>query len=58
MIMNYAIIDSNGFVINTIVYNGIDTWEPPVDCIAVEIPTDLPVSTGWIYADSQFNPPA
>lgn len=56
--MIYAIIDSTGLVINTIVWDGKPPWKPPSGCIAIKVPAGSNAGIGWTYADGQFTPPA
>ena len=54
--MNYAIINTSGDVINTIVWDG-NNWQPPANTIAIEIPADVGAAIGWSYIDGQFISP-
>ena len=57
MLMNYAIV-IDGLVVNTVVWDGdLDTWQPPEGSVAVLLPDDLPVGTGWSYDGTTFSPP-
>ena len=51
--MNYAIINTSGDVINTIVWDG-NNWQPPVGHIAV---ATAEASIGWTYVDGVFIAP-
>lgn len=54
--MNYAILDSSGLVINTVLWDGLAPWRPPANCMAIPI-VDSDASIGWTFADGQFIPP-
>src|SRR3954469_22026300 len=59
-ISSYALVDANGSVINTCLWDGdADTWQPAEGSVAILIPDGPPVSTGWAYVDGSFvAPPA
>ena len=52
--MNYAIIDSTGLVINTVVWDGETPWSPPAGQTAVPFTEG---GIGWTYANGTFTPP-
>jgi hypothetical protein len=52
--MNYAIINSQSLVINTVEWDGISSWQPPAGCTAV---ATTEASVGWGYVNGQFTPP-
>lgn len=57
MLMNYAIV-ADGTVVNTVVWDGdLATWQPPDGSVAVLLPDNLPVGTGWSYDGTTFAPP-
>ena len=52
----WAIINTDGLVENTILWDGISLWSPPVGTTCIEI-TDTDVSSGWYYVDGVFELP-
>ena len=54
---NYAIVDASNLVVNVIVWDGIAPWVPPLDCVAVLIPTASTAAIGWTYLDGDFQAP-
>lgn len=52
--MGYAIIDSEGLVINTIEWDGNTEWQPPAGCSVVPRKNG---GIGWSYVDGEFAPP-
>ena len=54
--MTYAIVQ-NGVVVNTVEWDGVTPWTPPLDTSIVEIPNGAYVGIGSTYADGQFGPP-
>lgn len=55
--MNYAVLNSDSLVVNVVVFNGIDAWNPPEGCTSVEIPEDSGAGIGWSYVDGEFVSP-
>ena len=55
--MNYAVLNSDGLVVNVAVFNGIDAWTLPEGCSCVEIPEDSGAGIGWSYVDGEFVSP-
>ena len=55
--MNYAVLNSDGLVVNVAVFNGIDAWTLPEGCTFVEIPEDSGAGIGWNYVDGEFVSP-
>jgi len=55
--MNYAVLNSDSLVVNVVVFNGIDAWNPPEGCTCVEIPKDSGAGIGWSYVDGEFVSP-
>ena len=49
--MAYAIIDSEGLVINTVEWDGNTEWQPPAGCSAVHLENG---GIGWSYVDGKF----
>ena len=55
----YALVDSSGAVINTIIWDGVTPYQPSEGCVAVLVPDGSGASIGWTYADGAFiAPPA
>ncbi|QNB11553.1 hypothetical protein G5S35_08150 [Paraburkholderia tropica] len=54
-VARYAIIDANGNVINAVLWDGSEDWQPPDGTQAVQ--SDQ-ASVGWTYAGGAFSPPA
>lgn len=54
-VARYAIIDANGNVVNTVLWDGSDDWQPPAGMQAVQ--SDQ-ASVGWTYAAGTFSAPA
>jgi len=52
--MNYAVINSEGLVVNTIEWDGIAPWTPP-DGYTVE--PLLEGGIGWTFSEGEFLPP-
>jgi len=52
--MTYAVINSNNLIINVIIWDGQTSWQPPEDCIVVNIPENISVKIGDTYVDGQF----
>lgn len=52
----YAVVDAAGLVVNAVVWDGVEPWEPPDGTTAVEDPADM-VGPGWTYAGGEFTPP-
>jgi hypothetical protein len=52
---NYAIIDSTGTVINTVLWNGGDGWQLPENCQAVVLQGSAGI--GWTFANGKFIAP-
>lgn len=53
--MNYAIIDSANKVVNVMVWDGENDWQPPEGHQAVPLTEG---GIGWSYIDGQFIPPS
>ena len=53
--MIYAVINSEGLVINAVEWDGSVGWQPPSDC-TIQPMTEGGI--GWTYADGAFVPPA
>lgn len=53
-LMNYAIINAEGLVVNTIHWNGVAPWNPPVGHTVLPL---LEGGIGWTCIDGQFLPP-
>lgn len=53
----YAVIDGNGLIVNTILWDGNSGWTPP-DGMTTQPIGDLPVGIGWSYINGEFIPPA
>lgn len=51
----YAIIKDE-LVINTVMWDGGDGWQPPQDCLAVVI-GNSGAGVGWGYVNGQFVQP-
>lgn len=56
-ISTYAVVE-NGVVMNIILWDGGDEWEPPYGSVAVLIPADTVVSIGYTYDGTTFSAPA
>lgn len=52
--MNYAIINNQSLVINTIEWDGVTSWKPPAGCTAV---ASDQAGIGWSYVNGQFTAP-
>jgi hypothetical protein len=52
--MLYAIVDSEGLVVNSIEWDGSTEWKPPAGCSIVPQGNG---GIGWSYADGEFVPP-
>lgn len=52
----YAVIDGNGLIVNTILWDGGSGWTPP-DGMTTQPIEDLPVGIGWSYINGEFTPP-
>lgn len=52
---NYAVVDSEGKVINIIYWDGVSEWSPPEDTKAVKIPDGLFVDIGYSYNGKKFS---
>jgi hypothetical protein len=52
--MLYAIIDSEGLVVNSIEWDGSTEWQPPAGCSIVPLENG---GIGWSYVDGEFVPP-
>jgi hypothetical protein len=52
--MLYAIIDSEGLVVNSIEWDGSTEWKPPAGCSIVPLESG---GIGWSYVDGEFVPP-
>lgn len=68
MMENYALIDSSGNVVNTVVWDGTPFtpatdsepatgWSPPDGQLAVPIPPGSQAGIGWTYDDGTFVSP-
>jgi|DEB0MinimDraft_6_1074348.scaffolds.fasta_scaffold216883_2 hypothetical protein len=55
--MNYAVVDASSLIVNVVVFNGIDAWNPPEGCTCVELPADSGAGIGWSYVDGEFVSP-
>lgn len=53
MTNKYAVV-SDGIVINTVLWNGIDEWQPES---GMAVPAGDEVGIGWLYNDDSFAPP-
>jgi hypothetical protein len=56
---HYALVDSSGHVVNTVVWDGTSNWSPPAGLTAV-LDSDARVGPGWLYSGGVFtnpNPP-
>lgn len=53
--MKAALINSNNYVVNVIVWD--DTCTAPAGTTAIVVENDVLVSPGWSYIDGQFTPP-
>lgn len=56
VIMNYAVIDPDGLIVNVVVYNGTDSWQPPENCTAVALPSGSEAQAGWFHDEGEFVP--
>ncbi len=52
----YAIVDQNGNVINTVVWDGENDWVPPEGTTVIAA-GDSGAGIGWTYKDGVFTPP-
>lgn len=50
-VMQYAIIDASGNVINSVMWDGGPEWQPPEGCTAVQNDAAGP---GWTYVNGTF----
>lgn len=55
--LTYLIIDSNGLVVNSTLWDGMAPWSAPDGCIAVQAPADSEAGIGWTYSDGVFTEP-
>ncbi|WP_430226841.1 hypothetical protein [Paraburkholderia tropica] len=54
----YAIVD-NGIVINVVVWDGGDSWEPPAGATAIEVTAQTGAAyIGGAYSNGAFAAPA
>ena len=53
----YALVDPNGAVVNTIIWDGVAPYQPVAGCVAVLVPDGPGVSMGWTYTDGAFIAP-
>ncbi|MXF49446.1 hypothetical protein GR294_23410 [Raoultella sp. Lac2] len=53
----WAVIDSNGIVVNIVVWDGSEEWLPPEGMTAVNC-GDKPFCIGGSYRDGEFTPPS
>lgn len=55
----YALVDENGVVVNTIMWDGdLNNWTPPEGLTGIEYTEgDGPVSIGWTWDGESFAPP-
>jgi hypothetical protein len=54
--MNYAIINAEGIITNTIVWDG-KNWQPPAGSTVIEIPDGTVAGIGWTRTDGEFIAP-
>lgn len=52
---NYAVVDSEGKVINIIYWDGESEWNPPENTVAVKIPDGVFVDIGYSYSGGTFS---
>lgn len=55
--MDYAVVDSSGLIVNVVVFNGVDAWNPPEGEASIKIPEGSGVAIGWSYVNDEFVPP-
>ncbi len=53
----WAVIDSDGIVVNIIVWDGAEEWMPPEGMTVIKC-GDKPFSIGCSYKNGIFTPPA
>jgi hypothetical protein len=53
--MRYAVIDSSQTVVNAIAWDGKSRWQPPSECVVVEMPETAGI--GWTYVNGEFIAP-
>ena len=53
--MTYAIITSEGTVINTVIWDGQSTWQGPSGYQVIEMQNGAGI--GWSYVNGEFTPP-
>lgn len=52
----HAVIDSEGNVVNVVLWDGASMWRPPEGHTLVEV-EETPCGPGWTYADGVFTEP-
>lgn len=52
----YAVIDGEGNVINTVLWDGENEWNPPDGTTVIKV-DDSGAGIGWTYKDGVFTPP-
>lgn len=55
--MTYLVVNLDGLIVNTVLWDGKSTWSPLEGHQAVKLPKDSVAGIGWTYADGVFTPP-
>lgn len=56
--MNYAVINAQGLVVNTIVWDGTDEYDPGDGLTLEVIPDGSQAGIGWTYINGAFVEPS
>ncbi|HEI6705258.1 TPA: hypothetical protein SJ425_000073 [Yersinia enterocolitica] len=51
---NYALVNEDGLVVNTVVWDGKSNWSPPLGQIAIKFEI---AGIGWTYVGGEFISP-
>jgi hypothetical protein len=54
MISDWAIVNDTNLVINVVLWDGKNDWQPPEGTTVVKVPAKTPVCPGWHYIDGKF----
>ena len=47
--MRYAVIDSNNYVVNIALWDGVSEWSPGPGLILIQLQEEQLVDIGWTY---------
>ena len=57
MIKKYALIETDGTVSNTVLWDGETEWEPPAGVTVVEVPDGQSCGPSWTYDGTNWTAP-